>query len=37
MYEVWIQPNVDKELVDFAIRCMVDNGKECAGLRNIVR
>ena len=37
MYEVRIQPNVDKEFVDFAIRCMVDNGKECAGLRNIVR
>ena len=30
MYEVRIQPKVDKELVDFAIRCAVDNGKECA-------
>ena len=30
MYEVRIQPKVDKALVDFAIRCAVDNGKECA-------
>lgn len=30
MYEVYIQPNVDNELADFAIRCTIDNGEECA-------
>ena len=30
MYEVQIQPNVDNELVDFAIRCTLEHGEECA-------